>query len=40
VRVIRYRQYKPDGTVIEAYWLTNFSWQRISHRCLYAMAKS
>ena len=39
VRVFRYRQYKPDGTVIEAYWLTNFSSQ-ISRRCLYAMAKS
>ncbi len=25
VRVIRYRQHRPDGTIIEAYWLTNFS---------------
>ena len=39
VRVIRYRQHKPDGTVVEAYWLTNCS-SRISRRCLYAMAKS
>ena len=40
VRVIRYRQHKPNGTVVEAYWLTNCSSQRISRRCLYAMAKS
>jgi hypothetical protein len=25
VRVIRYRQYKPDGSMVEAYWLTD--WQ-------------
>ena len=24
VRVLRYRQYKPDGTVYEAFWLTDF----------------
>jgi hypothetical protein len=40
VRVIRYRQQKPNGDVVEAYWLTNFSSQQISLRCLYAMAKS
>lgn len=40
VRVIRYRQHKPNGDVVEAYWLTNFSSQQISRRCLYAMAKS
>ena len=40
VRVMRYRQHKPDGTVVEAYWLTNFSSQQMSRRCLYAMAKS
>jgi Transposase DDE domain len=40
VRVIRYRQHKPDGTVVEAYWLTNFSSQQMSRRCLYSMAKS
>jgi hypothetical protein len=40
VRVIRYRQHKPSGEVVEAYWLTNFSPQQISRRCLYAMAKS
>ena len=40
VRVIRYRQHKPNGDVVEAYWLTNFSSQQISRRCLYSMAKS
>jgi len=40
VRVIRYRQHKPDGEVIEAYWLTNFSARRVGCRSLYRMAKS
>jgi hypothetical protein len=40
VRVIRYRQHKPNGDVVEAYWLTNFSSRQVSRRCLYAMAKS
>jgi hypothetical protein len=40
VRVIRYRQHKPNGDVVEAYWLTNFSSHQISRRCLYSMAKS
>jgi len=40
VRVLRYRQHKPDGDVVEAYWLTNLSSRRISRRCLYHMAKS
>lgn len=40
VRVIRYRQHKPNGDVIEAYWLTNFSSPRVSSRSLYRMAKS
>jgi hypothetical protein len=40
VRVIRYRQTKPDGEVVEAYWLTNFSRRRVSGRNLYRMAKS
>jgi hypothetical protein len=40
VRVIRYRQRKPDGTVFEAYWLTNFPPQRVSSRALFRMAKS
>ena len=40
VRVLRYRQHKPDGSVIEAYWLTNLSPGRISTRSLFRMAKS
>ena len=40
VRVIRYRQYKPDGTVIEAYWLTNFSTYQVGSESLYRMAKA
>lgn len=39
VRVIRYRQTKPNGEIVEAYWLTNFS-RRVSSRALYRMAKS
>jgi Transposase DDE domain len=40
VRVLRYRQHKRDGQVIEAYWLTNLKWQRVSSARLYDMAKS
>jgi len=40
VRVLRYRQIKPNGEVIEAYWLTNFSAGRVGSRTLYRMAKS
>lgn len=40
VRVIRYRQHRADGTIVEAYWLTNFSSRQVSRRCLYEMAKS
>jgi hypothetical protein len=40
VRVIRYRQHKPTGEGIEAYWLTNFSSRRVSSRTLYRMAQS
>ena len=29
VRVIRYRQHKTDGTIIEAYWLTKFSTHQV-----------
>lgn len=39
VRVIRYRQTHPDGTVVEAYWLTDFSARRVSSRALYRLAK-
>jgi len=40
VRVIRYRQYKPDGTMVEAYWLTDFLSTRVSSKTLFQMAKS
>lgn len=40
VRVIRYRQHKADGTIIEAYWLTNFSTRQVGSESLYRMAKS
>ena len=40
VRVIFYRQHKPDGRVVEAYWLTSFSAARVDPRSLYRMAKS
>jgi len=39
VRVLRYRQTHPDGTVVEAYWLTDFSARRVSSRTLYRLAK-
>jgi len=40
VRVIRYRQHKTDGTIIEAYWLTNFSTHQVGSESLYHMAKA
>jgi hypothetical protein len=40
VRVLRYRQHKPDGTVIEAYWHTNFSIRQVGSRSLFGIAKS
>lgn len=40
VRVIRYRQHKPNGKVIEAYWLTDWSSRRVAGRSLYHMAKN
>ncbi len=40
VRVIRYRQHKPDGTVIQAEWLTNFSLRQVGSLSLYHLAKS
>jgi hypothetical protein len=40
VRVFFYRQHKPNGTVVEAYWLTNFSSSRVGAQALFAMAKS
>jgi Transposase DDE domain len=40
VRVIRYRQHKADGAIIEAYWLTNFSTHLVGSESLYRMAKA
>jgi hypothetical protein len=40
VRVIRYRQHKPHGEILDAYWLTNFPSRQLSSRCLYALAKT
>jgi len=40
VRVIYYRQHEPDGTTVEAYWLTDFPSSQVGSRALYAMAKS
>jgi hypothetical protein len=40
VRVFFYRQYKPDGKVVEAYWLTNFPSSRVGVASLFHMAKS
>jgi hypothetical protein len=40
VRVLRYRQHKPDGTIIQADWLTNFSVRRVGSLSLYRIAKS
>jgi len=40
VRVIRYRQHKPNGDGLEAFWLTDFSSQAVNRRSLYLRAKS
>jgi hypothetical protein len=40
VRVLRYRQHKANGEVVEAYWLTDFSTRKVGSRTLYRMAKS
>ena len=40
VRVLRYRQHKSDGTVVEAYWLTDWPLRHVGSRALYLMAKS
>ena len=40
VRVVRYRQHKPDGTMYEAYWLTDFPRHQVSSRTIFRMAKS
>lgn len=40
VRVLLYRQHKPNGTVIEAFWLTDFSKPTVGSRALFEIAKS
>lgn len=40
VRVLRYRQHKRDGTVIEAYWLTDWPTNKVVAQSLYKMAKN
>ena len=40
VRVLRYRQHKPDGKVHEAYWLTDWPTTKIGSLALFAVAKS
>jgi hypothetical protein len=40
VRVLRYRQHKPDGTVNDAYWLTDWPTRKVGTRALYGMCKS
>ena len=40
VRVLRYRQHNPDGTVVQADWFTNFSKRKVVSLALYRMAKS
>lgn len=40
VRVFRYRQHKADGTVVDAYWLTDFPTKRVGARSLYRFAKN
>lgn len=40
VRVLRYRQYKPDNTIIDAYWLTDFTLQQAGSEALFRLAKN
>lgn len=40
VRVLRYRQYKRDGTVIQAEWLTDFPIAKLGSLSFYRLAKS
>ena len=40
VRVLRYRQYKAEGTTVEAYWLTDFAPAEAGSHTLYRLAKS
>ena len=40
VRVVRYRQHHPNGSVCEAYRLADFPRQQVSSRAIFCMAKS
>ena len=40
VRVLRYRQQHRDGTICEAYWLTDCPLGRVGSRALFGLAKS
>lgn len=40
VRVIRYRQHRADGSIVQADWLTDFSSRQVSSLSLYHRAKS
>jgi hypothetical protein len=40
VRVLRYRQHKSDGSVIQAEWLTNFPVAKLGSLSFYRVAKS
>lgn len=40
VRVLCYRQHKPHGKVIEAFWLTDFSPRQVGSRTLFHIAQS
>lgn len=40
VRVLRYRQHKPNGTIVEAYWLTDFPVLQVGGQTLYRLAKN
>ncbi|MBM4027366.1 MAG: transposase [Planctomycetes bacterium] len=40
VRVARYRQHKPDGSVVQAEWFTNLTTKKVGSLALYHMAKS
>jgi hypothetical protein len=40
VRVVRYRQHRQEGGVVDAYWLTDFSRSQAGSQAVYLMAKS
>jgi len=40
VRVLRYRQHKPNGEIVEAYWLTDFSLRKVGSQALFSLCKS